>query len=287
MIHHMLTAYTRSFPFQKGKQRVLSLLWKPLCFGNYQRKVELRQARVEMFCDVRNLIQRQVYFFSAYEEENCAHWIKLVPAAHTIFDLGANVGLYSLLASSVNPRAAIHAFEPTPKVFGILSKNAELNQFKNIKLNQLCVGDEEGVAFLNFCQGDDQSNEGMNFITAQIAQNTVEVTQVTLDEYCKQHEIQQIDLMKMDIEGGEYKALLGAQQLLARKAIKCIFMEMVEWSANRAGNSTNDIKALFSKYDYHFYQLAGQRLLPVTFEKMPDDANFVVLAEPITIGLLS
>lgn len=280
LFHSALTAYTRSFPLQKGKQRVLSLLWKPLSFGQYRRKVELRQARVKMLCDVRNLIQRQIYFFGAYETEICEYWIKQAPAARTIFDLGANVGLYSLLASATNPRAVIHSFEPTPQIFEILSKNIELNQFKNIRLNQLCVGDEDGIAFLNFCHGDDQSNEGMNFITAHAAQNTVEVQQVTLDKYCQQHGIPQIDLMKMDIEGGEYKALLGAQQLLADKAIKCIFMEMVEWSAKRAGNSIGDIKTLFSKYDYHFYRIQDQQLILAESGKLPDDANFIVLAEP-------
>ena len=67
VVHGIFKGYLRDFPYDKGKQRMLSALWKPLSFGQYQRQTTLRQADVKMNCDVTRLIQRQLYFLGSYE----------------------------------------------------------------------------------------------------------------------------------------------------------------------------------------------------------------------------
>ncbi len=66
--------------------------------------------------------------------------MKLAVRSQVIFDAGANIGLYALLAAKVNPRSSIHAFEPTPSIVARLDENIRLNNLHNIKVNAVAVG---------------------------------------------------------------------------------------------------------------------------------------------------
>jgi FkbM family methyltransferase len=280
LAHRMLTSYVRSFPVNKGKSRVVSLLWKPLSFGRYVRETRLRQANVRVRCDISRLVQRQLYFFGAYEEENCDWWVRMAKQARTVFDVGANVGLYSLLAAAVNPQAAIHAFEPTGEVFDRFVVNFGLNNFSNIVPNRVAVGRTSGKCYLHLCAGSDGSNEGMNYVSSENASRSdTAVEVVSVDDYCRTRGIDSIDLLKLDIEGGEFEALLGAERLLTKKAIGCIFVELTEWAAKRNGHSTRDIKGLLADAGYRLYLLQeGSRLRTVDSESTHNGDNAIAFA---------
>lgn len=66
--------------------------------------------------------------------------------------------------------------------------------------------------------------------------------------------------MKMDIEGGEYNALLGARNMLRAHAIGLIFIELTEWAANRSGYSTVDVKRILFDAGYHVYRFCAWKL---------------------------
>ena len=276
----MLTSYVRSFPVNKGKSRVISLLWKPLSFGRYVRETRLRHANVRVRCDITQFVQRQLYFFGTYEEESCDRWVPIAKQAHTIFDVGANVGLYSLLAGAANPQAAIHAFEPTPEVFETLVENLRLNDLSNVLANRTAVGRTTGKSFLHLCAGSDGSNEGMNYVSSEsVSRSDKAVEVVAIDDYCRTRGIGSIDLLKLDIEGGEFDALLGAERLLSQKAIGCIFVELTEWAAKRNGHSTRDIKRLLADAGYRVYLLQkGSRLSAVDRESTHNGDNAIAFA---------
>ena len=202
IVHRALRGYVRNFPVNKGKERVLSRLWQPLSFGKYVRETTLRQADVRVRCDISKLVQRHLYFYGAYEEESCGRWLRIAKQARTIFDVGANVGLYSLLAAAANPSAVIHAFEPTTEVFDRFVENLRLNDFSNIVANRVAVGQTSGKSFLHLCTGSDGSNEGMNYVSdATVSSSDTAVEVVSLDDYCHAQGIDSIDLLKLDIEG--------------------------------------------------------------------------------------
>ncbi len=57
-----LQYYVRHFPFKRGKERLLTALWKPLSFGQFRVLTMLRQADVKVDCDLTKLIQRHLFF---------------------------------------------------------------------------------------------------------------------------------------------------------------------------------------------------------------------------------
>ena len=271
--------YVRHFPISKGKTRLVSLLWKPLLSGHTQRQTVLRQADVKLECDLTKYIQRRLYFWGAYEEETCAYWIRLSKESRVIFDVGANVGLYSLLAAWANPRSEIHAFEPTPDLVAVLANNVRLNRMQNISIQPLAVGDSEKTGFLRLCAGSDGTNEGMNYVVGSMHEDSdLPVAVVSLDHYCQKHEIERIDLMKMDIEGGEYDALVGAQQLLQKQAINCIILELIDWAAERSGYSTYAIKRLLADFGYQLFRFGSRELMAVAAEDVTVGENVIAFA---------
>jgi FkbM family methyltransferase len=282
VLHSALRCYMRCFPVDRGKNRVLNALWKPLSFGDHDRVAILRPGSVRVRCNTTQFLQRQLYFRGSYEADDCRLWMRYARSARTIFDVGANVGLYSLLAAASNPRADIHAFEPTPYLHHQLLDNIALNSITNIHANRVGVSGQSGTAFLFLCRGDDGSNEGMNFVAAaRSSDEDIPVEVVTIAEYCRRKEIDSIDLVKLDIEGGEYDALRGAGDLLAKKRIGCLFVELVEWAANRSGHSTSAIKRLLLDAGYSLYKLTSKRLVPIGADGVHDGENIVAFRDPI------
>ena len=84
--------------------------------------------------------------------------------------------------------------------------------------------------------------------------------------------------MKMDVEGGEYAVLLGAQELLKRKAIKYIIVELVEWAAHRSGYSTTDVKRILVENGYQIYAVQAGKRVPLAVEGTDYSGNVLAVA---------
>lgn len=274
-------SYLRYFPIEKGKERLLAVAWKPLCGGHTRRDGVLGKTGIHVDCDLTKWIQRHIYFRGEYEPESTSYWSELAKSADVIFDLGANIGVYSLLAADANPDATIHAFEPTPEVFEALQKNIGSNGFKNIQPHRVAVGQQSAVAFLNRSRGSDGENEGMNFISASGVDPTAQVQVVALDEFCRSAHIERVDLLKMDIEGAEYDALRGAQGLLASHQIGRIFFELSDWAAQRAGHTVNDVPDLLRSFGYGLFRVVQGELQPFGPENTPTDSVIAIAPDHV------
>lgn len=282
VMRRLLQYYVRNFPLDRGKGRAISFLWKSLSNDlTGPLEAHLTQADVRVICHLNQMLQRQLYFWGSYEKNYCAQWIRLAQSAKTIFDIGANVGLYSLLAARTNPSAQIHAFEPTAAVNEILRTNIALNGFNNITVNNCGIGSDSGEGLLRECRGMDYTNEGMNYIAKDNLHSQPTdraVILVSLDDYCRSNGIDRIDLLKMDIEGGEYDALCGAKNLLEGKSVGCLFVEFMGWAAKRSNHSTADLKDLLLEAGYFLYRLGKNGLLPIEREDIPESENVIAFS---------
>lgn len=135
------------------------------------------------------------------------------------FDVGANVGSYTLLASGVCKSRTI-AFEPIPSTFNILQKNIELNNIQNlVTLENKGVGKEN--EFLKFSADEDTTN---HIITDNEDYNHfIQVPIVSLDDYFPN---EKPALMKIDVEGFETEVLNGVAEILKDSTLKAIIIEL-------------------------------------------------------------
>jgi FkbM family methyltransferase len=230
VFENVLMMYARRFPIRRGKLRVVDSLWQTLVSErSTNRMATLKHGGFKMPCDLREMLQRQFYFFGTYflEEDLLSCWATVSKGANVVFDVGANAGIYSLAAIAVQPAAAVHAFEPTPEIADRLRATAQLNHLENLCVHEAAVLGENGYATLNRCRGELGNNEGMNFVTRSSGiSGTERVKAISLDQFCQDHSIGQVDLLKLDVQGHEYSALKGAEHLIRSGRIGTIFMEL-------------------------------------------------------------
>jgi FkbM family methyltransferase len=160
---------------------------------------------------------------------------KHVEPGMVVFDVGANLGFYTLLlADRVGPSGRVHAFEPDPLSFEILKRRAAGRS--NVEINQTAVGDHEGriTLFTN------RSNRADNRVHPSLGNETAEAVEVpltTLDTYCAARGINRIDAVKMDIQGAEVAALAGFRKTLARLQPRWMLIEFSPEHLRGAGAS--------------------------------------------------
>jgi FkbM family methyltransferase len=133
-----------------------------------------------------------------------------------VFDIGAHVGFYSLLAAEhVGRKGKVVAFEPLPANVQHLRRHVELNGYGNIGIIEAAVSDVEGQAV--FAAGASTTQGSLS------NSGTLEVRTVTIDSLARSGRIPLPNLMKLDVEGAEAAALRGATHVL-RSAAPLIFL---------------------------------------------------------------
>lgn len=185
-----------------------------------------------------------------------------------IFDVGANVGGYTIEALSVMPNARMHCFEPSKDTFEQLKKNVPSDKvtFNNFGISDtateamLYCNSDSGLASLFERQFDANSN------VKDVRSETIRLD--TIDNYCENKEIDHIDLLKLDIEGNEINALHGASKMLDLQKITAIQIEF--------GGCNLDSRTYFRDYwkllseDYYVYRilLDGLQRIDTYYETM-------------------
>lgn len=137
----------------------------------------------------------------AWEQPMIRELARALMPGDVFVDLGAYVGGYTLLASSlVGPQGKVIAFEPDPAARRLLERNIAANGASNVTVVPFAVGSEGGtVRFV-------ASGDSVGRIDPA---GDVEVRQVSLDDYCREHDLKPT-VMKVDVEGGEAAALAGS-----------------------------------------------------------------------------
>jgi FkbM family methyltransferase len=230
MLENLLIAYARWFPIRRGKLRIIELLWRTAMSNQDTRRLgSLQYGNLKMVCDLNEMLQRQFYFFGTYfmEEHILGCWQNAAKGAKVIIDGGANAGIYSLAALASQHDATVYAFEPTPEIAARLRDTAKLNGLDRLHVCEAALSSQGGYATLKRCRGELGTNEGMNYISLDMdGAGTERVQTVCLDRFCKDHMIDYVDLLKLDVQGHEYSALVGSRELIRAKRIGSIFMEL-------------------------------------------------------------
>mgnify|MGYP003956724617 FL=1 len=132
-----------------------------------------------------------------------------------IFDVGANCGFFSIHALDIWPGARVHAFEPQRLVFHEFKKSISLNNLSDqIQCANIAVGKNDGKA--NFYENRSQISASLvkNKVARRRITNKYFVNVLSLDSYINFNNIVGIDILKVDVEGGELDVLEGARQAL-------------------------------------------------------------------------
>ena len=235
----------------KSNKYLKSKLYKDLRFqGNFT--TQLAQNKLKLYNPGFTTIENEIFWNGieqGWEKVSLNIWIHFVSLSSVIIDIGANSGIYSLIAGSVNKNAEIHAFEPVSRTNVLLTRNIELNQFSNIHHHEMAVSNETGESIFYDFDTDSQYSASLNEQMLQDETNRIEykVQVVRLDEfYPIKHK--KIDLIKIDVEMHEFEVLLGMGNLIERNR-PIILIEILTDSIGAK------IENLFSGLSYLYFNI--------------------------------
>jgi len=187
-----------------------------------------------------------------------------------IFDVGASKGQSITRYKKLFQNPIIHSFEPNIDEVNILKQNYIHD--KNLYLNNVAVGDKKGnlefninsisahSSFNNLIPNTTWIKERSNSLKIDSKKYTnkkVKAEIITLDDYVNEKNITNIDILKMDIQGFEDKALLGAQKLLRENRIKLIQLKIIFSEIYENPLNIYDVEKILIPNNYKLFGIAN------------------------------
>ncbi|WP_176767883.1 FkbM family methyltransferase [Nitrosospira sp. Nsp18] len=211
---------------------------------------------IRIITSLSDHIESQVFWqgFQEADEGVIVLLKRQLPKNGIFIDIGANIGTFTLVAARRALLGQVHAFEPSAHHFARLARNIELNHFGNVFLNQKGIYDQPGEATLFLpSQAGEMNNSGAASLytcrTEEAEQVSEGVSLIRLDDYIRDRSVECVDIIKIDIEGAEIKALEGARETIMRFR-PLVFMELDLDNLARAGQSPDEVLELWKSLNY-------------------------------------
>ena len=193
-----------------------------------------------------------------YEKDTTDLFKKIIRPGMTVLDIGGHIGYFTRLFSRLTgPTGRVVAFEPDPSNFALLKKNTA--HLPNVTLVNSAVADKKGI--VDFYQIEDSTGCHTTIPTKAPAKK-FSVDAVIIDDFSMGF---YPDVIKMDIEGGEPRALLGMEKILASEHPLSIVMELNPEALERSGATPEGvITSLRQKgFEAHGILRGGVRSAPI------------------------
>ncbi len=209
-------------------------------------------------------VGRLIYKKGVYEEELTDYFLNNLDLklGDIVFDVGANIGWYSVLLSKHFSGVEIHSFEPDPENFKLLKSNLELNKSQKVIPNNIGLGKETGIMKLNLYKKGNLGRHSMLNINDDNGPK-IAVSITSFDEYVKkmQLNLSKIKFLKIDIEGFEYFAFLGGKDFLNH--VPTIMAEYSPGFMRKDGLDPANMISLLRSHNYRPFMVKGANLDPV------------------------
>lgn len=208
-----------------------------------------------VFLDTRGVdaIASKLYWYglAGWEPETLPVFLRLVTPGNVVLDVGANTGLFSLLAARRPPVVKVYAIEPVPRVFAALEANVARNRLSNVFCHQLAFSDTEGTVTMYVPEEEIPVMASLRPNWRPDAREICVPAQ-TVDQFVTSHSMASIDVIKIDTEGTENAVLAGAEKTLVTHQ-PFVICEVLS-DGNTAAALTKQLTAA----DYLFFLLAEE-----------------------------
>ena len=228
MTNKLLHFLYRKIPFKKQYvifvKKIFSNYYEPAFIpeGFFKIKDTISGKPISMFIRKDSMIERQIFWdglYGKWEKESLKIWAALCPEANTILDIGANTGIFSLIAKANNEQAQVYAIEPIDINFDVLTKNMEKNKFA-IHAIQAALSNISGTAKMYMIKDRlnymTSINDNRYLVHPQTPDASdvieIEVPTITFRDIEVKYNLPKIDLVKIDVEGHEIPVLENMYQ---------------------------------------------------------------------------
>lgn len=226
-----------------------------------------RSNDIKIICDPvdERIAPIEILNFNNYEKADFEMVSKLLKHNMTFFDIGANIGWYTINMSKMHPGIKIYSFEPIPKTFKQLNKNVQLNKNKNVSLFNFGFSNvEEETAFYYYPEGS--VNASLTNLSESSNVEKIACSVRRLDDFIEERKLY-LDFIKCDVEGAELFVFQGGLNAIElNKPI--IYTELLrKWSA-KFNYHPNTLINLLRELGYRCYIVKDEKL--IEFVNMTD-----------------
>ena len=223
-----------------------------------------------------------LFVSGSYEPGSMIALERFIFPGAVLFDIGANVGLYTLIASRhVGRSGHVYSFEPSSREQRVLQQNLALNECSNVTIIAAAVTDKPGTGTLRIAAGQ---HRGQNTLAQSFSHEGVQlegdepVELVSLDALWAAKTVRRPDVVKIDAEGSELHLLRGAVVLL-RDAQPVIIFEINDALLQARGASRAAVEDCLTSLGYSLYRIDDRTaaLVPIPSLSGVESENFVAL----------
>ncbi len=224
--------------------------------------------------------------YGKWEKESLKIWAQLAKKSSVIFDIGANTGIYSILAQNNNEKASVIAIEPISENFEVLTQNIIQNKF-NIHAEKVALSDKAGVAKMFMLK------DRLNYMTSvndnryashpEVIGNAevveIEVPIQPFSYVYEKYKLEKIDLIKIDVEGHEITVLNGMMPYI-EKHKPAILIEVI------GDENAVVLTTMFKKLNYTFISIDEQNLSKQVDKLWDNNHHNFLICDVETVQLL-
>lgn len=174
----------------------------------------------------------------------------LVKDGDNFFDIGANMGWYSVNLALTRPEVGLYCFEPIPQTYKLLEQNLELNGIDGVKTHNFGLSDVPGEFDLFFYK-EGSGNASLANLTNREDVERITCRVVTLDNFTEMTSAR-VDFIKCDVEGAEFKVFKGGLKTISRDMPIVLSEILRKWSRSH-GYEPNEIFNLFNSLGYRAF----------------------------------
>jgi FkbM family methyltransferase len=175
---------------------------------------------------------------------------KFLSRGSCFVDLGANEGYFTIIAARLCGEAGrVISIEPQQRLHAVIKENIRLNKSPNAALVGAAIGDKPGTAVMHLTASTNTGGSGFER-RSSYPLPTQEVSMMTLEQLLDAQSASSVDLMKVDIEGFEYEALLGSPKVFEQHRIKALALELHPAILSARGKDSADITGMLTRCGY-------------------------------------
>jgi FkbM family methyltransferase len=225
---------------------------------------------MQVWVSTSDELLKSLFMTGCFEPNEFLFLDRLLRPGMTVVDVGANLGLYTLFAAGkVGKKGTVLSLEPSTREFQKLRANVDLNQLTQVRLLQMGASNHPREADMLIA---DEVRSGHNTLGAFCYDTKLDrketVSLERLDEIVRSQAISCVDVLKIDIEGGELFALQGGAQTL-NTFRPILLLEFSDPSAKAQGSSSAQVWNFLSGLGYRFYAFDEKTGLPLPASLKP------------------
>ncbi|MFZ3331520.1 MAG: FkbM family methyltransferase [Candidatus Acidiferrales bacterium] len=183
--------------------------------------------------------------------------LRAVDSEMTFFDVGANVGIFTLVIGKKLGKSGgqVYSFEPCAETCAIFQHNLRINRLTNVHLVQAALTDQvgEGILQLNAAFRDGLNTLGRPTHSDCRIVGSETVSTTTIDRFMEVNDIRRVDVLKVDAEGAELLVFMGARKLLGRPDAPLILYEGYSGCTAGFNYHPGEIMSFLKQFGYQFF----------------------------------